>query len=304
MAAKRHIKKLSFPLLILKDKLQGGNENFDTSAVKTLVMFVGPYRNLSTYMAANLALHPNCDVLNHAGIRVLNNWKLNFLKEYTTDKYHNFLRFFNYAQKTGYKGVRGGNIIYSHAFESNPDLMERYKKLPPNAVKSCFVWKESHLVTNIFMENPENLNKMISENSAIKFVFPIRNPLDCATSNMNTGKYKWFGDISKNEKEIVKAIFKQYAFFLELNKTHDGRVHFIFENEINVQTLDKLVRFIETEKQIQWEEETLDNYQVKKGYKYPQELVDWCLDLINNSFESHPEFQQKLIDLVKTTNQN
>ena len=138
---KRQLKKISLLFLLIKDRLLGSNTSFDTKEIKSLILLVGPYRNLTTYLAANIAFHPQCQVLNHAGIRVFSWKKINFLKNYTNVKYQNFLRYFNYANKSGYKGIRGGNIIYSHAFESNPELKALYQKVPPSTTKSVWYGK-------------------------------------------------------------------------------------------------------------------------------------------------------------------
>ena len=39
--------------------------------LKTVGLILGPYRNLTTLTAAVLSLHPNTQVLNHAGTRLL-----------------------------------------------------------------------------------------------------------------------------------------------------------------------------------------------------------------------------------------
>ena len=297
---KRQLKKISLLFLLIKDRLYGNNSSFDTKEIKSLVLFVGPYRNLTTYLAANIALHPQCQVLNHAGIRVFSMSRINFLQNYTAEKYQNFLRFFNYAIKTGFKGIRGGNIVYSHAFESNPELKSLYKKNSSSSTKNCMVWKESHLVTNQLMENPKDLEAILKNNPSIKFLFPIRNPLDCATSNIKTGKFRLFSnEINPDIKEVCQAIFNQYLFFLSLDKTHPSRINFVFENKINASSVEHLCQFFEIDIDATWQNNMLNNYKVKPSYQYPEETLSWCKTQIENLFCEYPTFQTDLNALVE-----
>ncbi|MCW5878805.1 MAG: hypothetical protein KIS80_08075, partial [Anaerolineales bacterium] len=50
--------------------------------LESVCLFLGPYRNLTTLTASMLSLHPECQVLNHAGTRVFPNKNLNFIEEY------------------------------------------------------------------------------------------------------------------------------------------------------------------------------------------------------------------------------
>ena len=54
------------------------NNKFSVDNINSIVCLLGPYRNLSTLTASIAALHPNCQVLNHAGEKILNNDSLDF----------------------------------------------------------------------------------------------------------------------------------------------------------------------------------------------------------------------------------
>ncbi len=79
--------------------------------VQSVVLMLGPYRNLTTFIAGILALHPNCCVLNHAGVRILRRNHLNFLKDYSAEKLENFKGFALYASK-GDIGQNSGGIFF------------------------------------------------------------------------------------------------------------------------------------------------------------------------------------------------
>ncbi len=90
-------------------------DNF--ASLKTVCIIVGPYRNLSTLLASLLFLHPTCQVLNHAEDRVLSKKELNFLRDYSDEKFSRFCRFALFASARGQRSGYGGSILFSHAFE-------------------------------------------------------------------------------------------------------------------------------------------------------------------------------------------
>ena len=61
--------------------------------LESVCILLGPYRNLTTLTCSVLSLHPQCVVLNHAGLRTLRNPKLNFLANYSPDKFSEFVRY-------------------------------------------------------------------------------------------------------------------------------------------------------------------------------------------------------------------
>ena len=54
--------------------------------IKTACVFLGPYRNLTTLTASVLALHPRCQMLNHAGGRIFSESELNFIENHSLEK--------------------------------------------------------------------------------------------------------------------------------------------------------------------------------------------------------------------------
>ena len=53
----------------------------DPSQLRSVCLALGPYRNLTTLTAGILSLHPQCQVLNHAGVRLLPDPERNFLAD-------------------------------------------------------------------------------------------------------------------------------------------------------------------------------------------------------------------------------
>ena len=104
---------------MLTDRIDLMTSRFiDIKDCQSVCLTLGPYRNLTTLTAATLFLHPNCQVLNHAGKRIFGNRKVDFLSDYSKDKLDRFIQFAIKISSKGQRGKLGGSIIYSHAFDS------------------------------------------------------------------------------------------------------------------------------------------------------------------------------------------
>jgi len=99
----------------------------DMKDLRSVCLTLGPYRNLTTLTAGIIALHPNCQALNHAGQRIFNDKKLNFLLNYTDKKFDTFVRYAIYASGRGREGPYGGSVTYSHAFGNQHKLTDVWK---------------------------------------------------------------------------------------------------------------------------------------------------------------------------------
>src|SRR5689334_13648080 len=66
----------------------------DISECKSVCLALGPYRNLTTLTAATLFLHPNCQVLNHGGMRIFGNLQVDFLSNnYSEERFNRFVQY-------------------------------------------------------------------------------------------------------------------------------------------------------------------------------------------------------------------
>ena len=137
----------------------------NTAEIKTVCLALGPYRNLTTLTAGMLFLHPNCQVLNHAGMRIFGDKNLDFLIEYSDEKFESFLQYGIYNSQTGRPGGYGGSITYSHAFENGNKLRDIFEAEGGDSVKKnveCFFWKESLMTSFHIRDNSVDLDKLFS----------------------------------------------------------------------------------------------------------------------------------------------
>ena len=88
------------------------SRSLDIRDCETVCLALGPYRNLTTLTAATLFLHPNCQVLNHAGNRIYGNEEVDFLSNYSKERFDRFIQFATQISIQGARGDVGGSITH------------------------------------------------------------------------------------------------------------------------------------------------------------------------------------------------
>jgi hypothetical protein len=270
--------------------------------LKTICILLGPYRNLTTLTASIFSLHPHCQTLNHAGTRILPNKQLNFLKEYSDGKFKQFCQFAIFASQRGKGGHYGGSMLYSHAF-NNSSIRNSYKKRYNDATLKqniqCILWKESLRVNNFIRKNKVNLENLFRQNELIRFLLPIRNPIDCAVSNYIT----WHSVTMKNLKkdtiiDILDEIINEIKWFLDLEKKYPERFKHFFQDELGEQTLTKLREYLKLSADGKWLQDSIECIKLKKSYNYKNEWIKVYNDLIEHYLNDHPVALKHLKQMI------
>jgi hypothetical protein len=276
------------------------SRRLDIHDVESVCLALGPYRNLTTLTASTLFLHPNCQVLNHAGNRVYGNRQVDFLQDFSEEKLDRFLQFAIQISATGHKGDLGGSITYSHAF--NP---KRYKTREicekagvgarKERIKSLF-WKESLRTSNVIRERRVDLGDILEKDARLRFLLPVRNPMDCAVSNLKTGHVNLFPGLTRSSptEEVVEAILDEIFWFAELRGEFPDRFHYFFEHEISPTMLADLARFLELDSDETWIDNALAAMKINPGYDHDDSVVCFYLDYVNSKCASFPELSRGL----------
>ena len=185
------------------------------ASLRSVCIFMGPYRNLTTLTSALLNLHPHCQVLNHAAMRVLDDDAINFLSHYSDERFGRFCSFAIEESQGGKRGDYGGSITLSHAFDHevmSSAYEERYGgNLRKDEVRSI-VWKDSQRLTNFLRDN-KLLDQALESNEKIRFLMPIRNPMDCAISNSNSRKSEHLLSRGGSLHDVLGAVCREIAWF-------------------------------------------------------------------------------------------
>lgn len=272
----------------------------DIKECKSVCLALGPYRNLTTLTAATLFLHPNCQVLNHGGGRIFGNPEVDFLSDFSEETFNRFIQFAIKISTKGKRGAYGGSITYSHAFDQEYPMREAYRNSHTGILKdniTCLFWKESLLTSNWIRKKNVDLAGIFRQDDRLRFLLPIRNPLDCAVSNMKTGHAKILGNITSrsSEIEVTKAVLDEILWFAELHGKYPGRFFFYFEHEIAREMLVRLAAFLQIPPDETWVRNALSVMQIKKPYQHNASLIAFYQEYLNRQFAEFPVLQQGLL---------
>lgn len=280
------------------------SKSIDIDRVETVCLALGPYRNLTTLTAATLFLHPNCQVLNHASDRVFGISEIDFLSDFSKRKLDRFIRFAIWISVKGKRGDYGGSITHSHAFSSGHVMQELYQStntgLLKEEVKSLF-WKESLKTSNLIRGKGIDLNSIFDSDERLRFLLPIRNPMDCAISNLKTGHVNLFRSLRKKpgKTEVVQAILDEIHWFAALQKENSERFFCYFEHEISRQMLLRLADFLKLDADETWITNALTAMKIKSGYEHDKELVDYYRHAVNEDFTEFPLLSNGLLRFIE-----
>jgi hypothetical protein len=205
---------------------------------------------------------------------------------------------------TGHRGDTGGSITHSHAFDSRYNTKEILEKAGVEArkqkIESLF-WKESLRTSNIIRERHVDLGAMFRQDPRPRFLLPIRNPMDCAVSNLKTGHVTRFPGLSKSTptREVVQAILDEIFWFGGLQKQFPDRFHHFFEHEISRDMLVDLAGFLQLDPDETWITNALAAMQINPGYKHEESLVSFYCDYIEKKGAGLPELSRGLLAFIK-----
>lgn len=280
------------------------SQKIEVDEVDTIAIILGPYRNLTTLTAGLLALHPNCQVLNHAGMRILQWHNLNFLKNPARDVVERFKKYAVYISGRGQRGDYGGSITFSHAF-TYPNMSNLYKKrFGDKLVKdniNSILWKESLRIANLIKKNGIDVSALISRIPELRFLTPVRNPLDCAKSNMKTGKTEIFDELKEEAQaeQTVSAILDEHKWFLDLKEDNDEHFFYFMQHDFNQNMLQELARFLKLSPDEEWTRDAMDVYDMKSSYEHSDKLIDHYKNEVKIKFKKHPAFAEGLLKFVE-----
>ena len=160
----------------------------------------------------------------------------------------------------------------------------------------CLLWKDPMRVSNYVQNNHIDLVQLCDQYERLRFLMPIRNPLDCAISNTKTGHARHLvsGKIIEI-KQILERILREIAWFIGLNEVAPDRFFYFFENEFNRSTLLNLAKFLNVDPSKEWIEDAINCYNLKEPYEYDPHILDHYKKSLDIYMERHGEEKEKLI---------
>ena len=274
--------------------------DLDISQVKSVCLAMGPYRNLTTLTASILFLHPNCQVLNHGAERIFGDNRLDFLLHYSRRVADDFIRYAIYISGQGSRGKQGGSITLSHAFDGKHKMQALYKKqfgdkLVKEEINAVF-WKESLRTSFHVRKHAIDLQQLFDQEKRLRFLLPIRNPIDCALSNQKTGHAKLWGlDKAAAVEEILDHVLNEILWFYKLEQQYPARFFHYLENDFDQDTATRLADFLCLKHDPEWQEAVLEAFDISKHYEYPDTLIEAYDAMVTEKFGDYPEMKTRLL---------
>jgi hypothetical protein len=272
-----------------------------TFILKTVGLILGPYRNLTSLTAAVLSLHPHIQVLNHAGSRLLTR-RRNFIKRADAARLDRFVVAALGASTSGKRGSFGGSIQFSHAFDREKVRETYRRRYGDQTMKDdvrCLVWKESGRVTTKLRESGNGIEQLTEASPKMRFLQPVRNPLDCMRSNLRTDHAKLVPGVKNlNPEGVLDAIVENISWFAMSAEKHPERFFMFFEDDPVTTVIDGLIGVLELDDDDTWRRDAADVFVVSgKPYEHAPEMHG----ALRRSVERHvidPQLAQRLLRLA------
>ena len=295
-------RRLEFQHLVWKTRSRW----IDATHIKSVCLALGPYRNLTTLTAAMVSLHANCQVLNHAGDRIFADPKLNFFGGYSDEKFEAFVRYAIFVANGGHgtRGQTGGSILHSHAFERSAmrqAYADRFGTETRKATVECLFWKESLRTSNLIRQTGVDMNEIFRRNAKLRFLMPIRNPIDCAYSNLKTGHTRLLEGLSDKPRveEVVAAVLREVAWFFDMRDAHPDRYFYFFEDGFDDGTARAMAEFLDVQPDSGWIQSVRSAYQLEgREYDYEPRLTNFYADAVTKTFANRPHVAARLLALA------
>lgn len=243
--------------------------------IETVCIFLGPLNNLTTLTATALAFHPEVQVLNH-GARYL--WEArgcNFLADFTEENFQRFVaEALILSLSSGLCRYDGGSILTSHTFENSDWLTGRYiGRYGPKTLKEgarCLVWKDPMEVERHIEGAMVSHHELFArDGDRLRFLFPIRNPMDTMISLAHGEHWKLFTGLENNApNRILNYVLTMIERFLTLEERFPGRFfHFTQDEFADPGTLRALAEFLRLGEDDEWVETCGEIWQVRPSYR-------------------------------------
>lgn len=270
---------------------QSHHINIDDVSKISILAFLGPYRNLSSFTSAVLALHPGVQVLNHS-YNTVTTKKTNFIKEASDSSINEFIKratLISSKRRVELFGeyIMGGSILDSHSFLNYQDVTDSYRRrFGSELVKHSFqvlAWKESGRLTDYLMRYDEDFTNLLDHVPRIKFILPIRNPIDCAISNFKLryhkalsfeGRRLYEGIPDGSLEGMLEFILYSHIWCLRFADAYPDAFFVFSQRDVNEKLFSNLAKFLGVEKDDAWIRDCIKISNFKASYAHDEKMME------------------------------
>lgn len=275
----------------------GPEELEDADRIVTIVLPLGPYRNLTTMTAALFALHPNAVVLNHAADRVFGS-KYDPFDSPAPERWRAFkagaLRLVAHGRKSSF----GGNVLLSHAFRGGPLSAlyhERFGAVLRKPAATTLFWKDSMRFQRRFEAGRPAIETVLRSTDEAVFIFPVRNPMDCARSNLATGHWRHLVDKPQAEfGPVLARILDALRWFRGHERADPARFWSFTEEELGDGFLDRFGSFCRLPEDAGWRVDGPRAIQIAPRSEHREDRRALYARLVAETFADDPAMRKRL----------
>lgn len=265
--------------------------------ITTVVLPLGPYRNLTTMTAALFALHPNAVVLNHAAYRVFGT-RFDPFDAPDPVRWRSFkalaLRLLQHGRKSSY----GGNVLLSHAFRDTalrPLYAERFADVLLKPGATSLFWKDSMRFQNRFVAGRPDLGTFLVANAEAVFLFPVRDPMDCARSNIATGRWRHLvPPQDRSFAPVLTRILESLRWFRARERARPDRFWSFTERELGPGFFERFATFARLGPDPVWLADAPRAVQIAPRSEHSPQNRDLYAGLVADIFADDPAMRARL----------
>jgi hypothetical protein len=168
----------------------------------------------------------------------------------------------------------------------------------------CLVWKESQKVSNFLRSARVDVRRLLDANPKLRFLLPVRNPIDCAISNLRSGHVQFFEryhGVSKTSsvEEVVAAILEEIATFVELReRSVPDRFFMYFEHEMGRAVLEKMLAFLGLAPEESYLTTAVNVFRPDRAPQKDQRTIAHYAGEVERRFAQRPELRDALLRFV------
>lgn len=274
-------------------------QRLDLDELSSLCLTLGPNRNMTTLTAGLIALHPQCQVLNHAWRRQRPEAEALLLQS-DERAFERFVRAAVMRSQGGRRGRYGGSVMHSHAFD-RPAMRAAYQRRFGRAVLKrdvrCVYWKSAKQVTAFVRERGVDLRALVDREPRLRFLMPLRNPLDCALSNFRQGHYNAFEQLrGRPVEEVIDFMTELVGWFLDLRRDRPDHFFGYLESEYDRPMLERLARFLGVDADEEWMADCLESKVQGSPYDYEDSWLAAYRAALAKHLDGHPELQREFAE--------
>jgi hypothetical protein len=245
-----------------------------------------------------MAMHPAAQVLNHSYNTVITK-KTNFIANASNGVVNAFVRraiVISAMRRVELLGehLAGGSILDSHSFLNHPDVKQAYEnRFGSELVKQAFrilVWKESGRLTDYLMNHQDWFMNLLDQQPRIKFILPIRHPIDCAISNFRLRYHRarsferrllYDGIPNDSVEGMLEFIVRSHAWNLRNAASYPDRFFVFTQTDIDREFFPRLAQFLDMSADSTWIRDCVKISEFKESYPRDDELVARYIELLD-----------------------